>query len=538
MATAGIAVCFHKPTLTVTTNVNTGTPLGFLVAKGLEKTPFEVVLELPAGLELLAGSFGKSQIGNTSKMKTGDVTQCTFKIKSSGSNKAAGRVYFGCDGAPGPRGRVRYYTRWAGGASAKCEIDVQAVEIPKCPVRSKRLMLGLGWWSLGASMNWPGCLDAFEAIGFNTVPVTARYTKLDDPPVAAFLEQCRDRGFKIVNVDSTFHHMLHKKRKHKEIFCQFKGGSVGKKLCPSYRGPHYKAEIERLAKQTAQVKASYVTCDIELWSWRGPTDAAKCTRCQESFKASGHKDIKAWQQDLGFEMWRDMAEAMRKETAKVGMPMPDLGGYDFRPGSSYQFFWPFDRLYPKHMHCSQASVYTPLAPYHLALIGNEVREDREKMGKSDVLPWISPGDGGTFPGDAFRLALLECFCNGARGVYFWSGRVWDGDGLAGFAHAIRNIAPVEDIIVDGESLKGAASTPQARVSGMRAGDRMVVLLADYYLTGKPKPVMLRLPVNVDSTVTDLDTGEKLGAVFKAKPMLRVTIGAERARLLLVEPTQD
>ncbi len=534
MATDGIAMYFHKPSLMVSTNIATPNPVGVIVGKGFEKTAFEVVMDLPEGLTLRAGGFGNAQVGEPSKSKVAGATRVTFKVKAMASNKAAGRLFFACDWEPGRRGEIRYTTKWAGGSMPACSIPIEAIEIPQCPVKSKRLMLGLGWWGLGASMAWPNCLDAFETIGFNTVPLMAHWTKFDEPEVKAFLADVGKRGFRVVNVDSPFHRMLSRHKKDKEMYCQFADGSVGKRMCPSYRGKHFGAEIQRVAAETARAGASYLTCDIELWGWRGPTDAAKCTRCQADFKASGKKDLEAWQRDKGFEIWRTLSEAVRSEMAKTGLPAPDMGGYDFEAGKSYQFFWPFDRLYPKYMQSSQVSTYTPLEPYHIELIGRSVREQRALLPKSDVLPWLTPGDAGTFPGDALRYALLECFCNGARGVYFWSGRVWDTESLAAFARTIRNIAPAEDVIVDGKLLEGAMAMPNARVSGMRKGDRMVVLVADYGLV-KPKTVQLRLPVQTASVVTDLDTGERLGAVSKDRPIVRVLLGLEKARVLLVEP---
>jgi len=153
-----------------------------------------------------------------------------------------------------------------------------------------------------------------------------------------------------------------------------------------------------------------------------------------------------------------------------------------------------------------------------------------------VLPWITPGDAGTFPGEAFRLALLECFVNGARGVYFWSGRVWDTETLAAFARAIRNIAPVEDVIVDGELLEGAEAAPKIRISGMRHGGRIVVLAADYDLA-QPGMIQLRLPVKRASQVIDLDTGERLGTMSESNPVLNLALGPARARLLMVQPQE-
>jgi hypothetical protein len=84
------------------------------------------------------------------------------------------------------------------------------------------------------------------------------------------------------------------------------------------------------------------------------------------------------------------------------------------------------------MQSSQVSTYSYLAPNRLELIGNEARQDRSRLAHSDVLPWLSPGDAGTFPGEAFQWALLECYANGARGAWFWSSRVWDSESLIAY----------------------------------------------------------------------------------------------------------
>lgn len=532
--TSGVRIYFHKPVVKFSTNIATPNPFGLILPDTLAKQPFELVLDLPQGVRFAGGKIGETELASAAGQPIEALTRYTFPCKANTSAKSWARVYMAGDWPAGKRGMLRYMTRWSGGSTPLCQQPIVAIEIPKCPTRAKRLMLGLGWWSMDATLEWPDALTAFETIGFNTVPMAARWSKPESKDTQAFIEECHARGFKIVNIDSPFHHMIHRHKRDQSLYCQFADATVGKRLCPSYRGPHYKEEIQRLARETALVKASYVSCDIELWNWQGPVDAAKCTRCQADLKSSGQADLKQWQLAKGEEIWRDLSEAIRRETAKAGLPMPDVGGYDFEPGKSYQFFWPFDRLYPKHMHSAQVSTYTPLEPYHLALIGDNVRENRSKLLKSDVLPWITPGDSGTFSGEAFRLALLECFCNGARGVYFWSGRVWDSDTLAGFAHAIRNVAPVEDIIVDGELLQGASCTPAARVSGMRDRDRMLVLLADYYNTGT-KSVTLQLPVRVPSVVVDQDRGLTLGRLAPENRSIKIDIGPARTRLLRVEP---
>jgi len=129
-ATTGISVYWHKPALMYSRNVVTGNPVGLLVAPEFERQPFEVVLDLPKGLDLLAGGFGKSQDGPVTKARVGDMTRCVFKLKGMTSSKAAGHLYFSGDWPPGQRGQIRYRTRWANGSTPDCGIGVTAIEIP------------------------------------------------------------------------------------------------------------------------------------------------------------------------------------------------------------------------------------------------------------------------------------------------------------------------------------------------------------------------------------------------------------------------
>lgn len=75
----------------------------------------------------------------------------------------------------------------------------------------------------------------------------------------------------------------------------------GEKMCPSYRGTFYRMELERLAEQTANYKADFLTCDIELFG--GVQNYTKnCMRCRADFDKSGCKDWNEWCLRKGAEM--------------------------------------------------------------------------------------------------------------------------------------------------------------------------------------------------------------------------------------------
>ena len=156
--------------------------------------------------------------------------------------------------------------------------------------------------------------------------------------------------------------------------------------------------------------------------------------------------------------------------------------------------------------------------------------------RSDVMPWLTPGDAGTVPGESFQWALLECYCNGARGVYFWSGRVWDAENLIAYNRVVRAIAPVEDLIVQGELVGDAAAVEgPGRLSGIRRSHQMLLLVADYF-GHSGGSVKLRLTLPARSELRDLLSGEVFMAeIAPGERLIQVPLADVRARLLHVCP---
>jgi hypothetical protein len=532
----GVQMYFHKPVLLMATNIDTPNPVGLFAGENAENTTATVELDLPAGVQLGGGHFGN--VGRDAatrrpvNLTDGRYARYTFRCSTAKKKKAWGRIFLSSDWEAGREGHLRWRLQWGDREMPWMTQPIRAVRIDPAP-QPKRLTVGFAWFNLESTMGWPASLTAYQTLGLNTVPLFARWVREEDQAKArAFLDECQRQGFKIMNVDSPFHHMMARHRRSPEVYCQFEDGTHGDKMCPSYRGKCYREEIERVADQTAWVKADFLSCDIELWGWRGPTDAQKCTRCRADFEKSGCKDWNEWCLRKGEEMWIDLSTAAH---SRPGMAHLDMGGYDFRPGADYQNVWPIDRLYPKYMQNTQVSTYTPLEPYHLELIGNEARTDRAKLPRSDVIPWLTPGDAGVFPGDMFRYSLLECFANGSRGLHFWSGRLWDTEMLAAYSRTIRNVAPVEHVIVDGQLLAGVTAEPAARLSGMRHGNEMFLLVADYWKSSEPKTVRVTVPVEVECRVIDLDTGRDVALVKPGRSSFAVHLDADLARVLHVRP---
>ncbi len=527
----------HKPYLWFTTNIATPNPVGLIAPDGAETQDVTIALELPPGVQLVdGGGFGRGSedapAEPLSAIEGEHIADGWTRYEWSGTAGAAtktwGRLFIGGDWEDGREGEMRYQVAYADGTQAPVmTVPIRAVEVSETE-QPDELVVGLSWYGLGSMVSWPDSLGAFRTMGLNTISNHAHW--IAKPGAAGYDEQwalwdeAREQGFKLLNIDSTFHRIPNEP----ETRCQFADGTIGTKLCPSYRGQYYRAELERVASQNAKAKPDYIFPDIELWGWRGPTDAEKCTRCQADFAESGCETLAEWQLQKGSEMWVDVVEAIRAAVAEAGGLEPEFGVYDWVPTSDYQYTWPFRRLYPEYLQSAQPSTYTPLNWFNIMTVGGEARASRELLDGPDALPWISPGDAGTFDGERFRYALLECFCNGARGMNFWSGRVWDTEILVAYSRVIRNLVPVEDLLLAGELLEGAEVQGPGRISGVVADGEMVVLVADYYQDAGGA-VTVKLPVDAAMTATDLDTGETL--TVAADGTLRVPLEGVRARVL-------
>ncbi len=530
-------VYFHKPRIQIATNLPLPTPIGILVPVQERSEAVELVLELPPEVHLVAGSLANASAEQLPNGPAGGRRRYRFRFRATTTTKVLGRLYLQAAGWPhGGRGRLRYRFRCRHWQSPWLTVPVEAVLVPRAR-QPQRLMVGLGWWSIDATMRWPNVLEVWQHLGINTFPIFARWMRAGHAGWP-LVEEARRRGFRILHIDSPFHHLLNRRKDERQIYDQLGDGRTGSRLCISYRGRFYREELELFAQAVARARPDFVSLDIELWSWRGPVDARRCRRCREDFEASGLTSWEEWFVSKGEEIWRDLVTAARDALDRRRIqPRFEIGGYDFRPGTAYQNVWPFDRLYPEWLQSGQVSTYTCLYPYHLALIGDEVRQDRLKLPRSDLLPWITPGDAGTFPGEAFQWALLECYCNGARGVYFWSGRVWDAESLIALNRVVRALAPVERVILEGRPVQGEAQVVgPGRVVGMARGNEMVLLVADYGRASNGS-VRLRLRLKHKARVMDLMAARGLLVCSAGEQTVTIELAGDRAKLLWVRPAR-
>jgi hypothetical protein len=529
-------VYFHKPYLELASNTSLPIPVG-LSTQAAAGSDVTLRIDLPPGVTIPGGKIGGITVAPMQpKVLADGWNQYIFEATKAKADKIFGQVYMQAPGwKDGQSGELRYQFSSANWQSPQLSLPLRAVTVPAAP-RLKNIMASLGWWDGGTS-GWPDELGAFRTLGINTFNVFGNWMPKKETDAAWVLrEKARAEGFFISNIDSPFHPMLNKHKNDKEIYDQFEDGTVGTHLCISYRGPFYQEEIQRFATTMAQAKPRFASQDIELWS-SGPQDSLKCTRCQADFAASGLPTWEAWQEAEGKEMVGDLVMAARKTVKDAGGADFDNGMYDLRPGETYQNLFNQDKLYPVLVQHGQVSTYTSLQPDDLEFIGDQIREDRAKLTKNDLLPWITPGDAGTFSGGDFQWALLECYTNGARGVWSWSSRMWDSEDLIAYNKVIRAIAPLEDIIIGGELVgESAAVVGEGRISGIKMGPHMLLLAADYYGKSGGK-LQLKLNLPAKCTIFDALSGESVQTDLAAgQHTISIPLEGQRARLLEVRPS--
>jgi len=537
-------VYFNKPYLELATNIALPVPVG-LTTPALGDSAVTLQLDLPPGVTMPGGRFGflsnKVDVDSiTPKVLSDGWKQYTIHVNNAPnlSQKTAkdfGQIYLQAPGwKDGQNGELRYQFGNADWQSPMMSIPVHAVNVPAAP-RLKTIMASMGWWNATAS-GWPDELAAYKVLGLNTFPVFGVWMPQDPKdPQWAMLEKARQQGFFISNIDSPFYPMRANHKDEKEIYNQLADGTTGKQLCICYRGKYYQEEIQRFATSLARIKPDFTSEDIELWSG-GPTESRQCTRCQADFKASGLPTWEAWQSAKGKEMMSDLVTAARQAIKNAGGHDFQNGMYDLRPGETYQQIFNFNSLYPQLIQDSQVSTYTSLEPDDLEFIGDEARKDRAQLPHSDVMPWNTPGDAGTFSSDDFMWSLLENYTNGARGIWFWSSRMWDSEDLIAYNKVIRAIAPMEDVIAKGDLVGvGATVVGAGRVSGMKLGSKMVLLAADYF-DNSDGTLKLQLNIPAKSALRDLITGETIGKVLlPGKQIVNIPLDGQHARLLGVAP---
>ncbi len=516
-----------------------------------DTTNIRLYLDLPEGVRLVpAGSDGlrytdpavpvaqaeKTASPEGTTRYVFDTAVVAKAISGYHNSRLFGQFFLTTDWPAGRTGELRYGMQVQGGRDYEVVVPLEAVSIGPVP-RSDALRSLIGpFWESQIGLAWPGFFDMCERMGLTAVG--ERLYRAGSEASEKYLAEARRRGFEIVASGEAMQHIYNSK--YAEAHCEIAPGeyAVGwGGACPSYRGKYWQDVLNKIRTRIGHVRPDVVTWDIEFFGWRGPQHIEKCLRCTADFEKSGAQDWQEWKSQKGVEMMGAYIGAVEEKCREIGIPAPEEGVYDFVVGGWFQNFWNVTALNRTYGINSEPCTYSVLHPANLEHIGDEARQTKLQMDRGDVFPWLCPGDFGTFSAEQMRWGMLESFANGARGVYWWSHRMWDTDYLMGMAGALANVYPVQHIIAAGEPLGEIGATEGVRVRGMRLGDEMFLLVADYRIS-EAKVVQVSVPVETASEVVDLESGKLVGALDDHYNTLAVALSPEqRVRVYCVMPAQ-
>lgn len=405
--------------------------------------------------------------------------------------------------------KVFIYARSDGKDQHKTTLPLKIVQLPEIKP-FERLHISLAWMHEKSGMAWPNFLVNWRKFGFNAVSSFPRYWTGGGTAQKEYLEQARKAGFKIVMNESPFHGMMRGQKEGSEIYCRIPGGE-NKILCPSYRGPLYQKELDRVLNGVKGSKPDYIFYDIECWHY-STAGAAKCTRCQEAFEKSG-KTFNEFIFTLGQETIRDLKEAVKTGSEQAGIQMPIIGSYNRQPRHAKYGIEDFNMIYPAYIDMAQPSLYVAGRAYD---VHNNIRDNHKLLKNKKLIPWLTAGCYGEFESYKMEQMVLEALLNGAGGITYYYYNDFTDSPLDFYYHAraLSMIRPYEDLIIDGEVLNFTGINKEQYYSAVKKDHEMLLLVGNY--KNASEQTMVELPFKKIEKIIDLRSDEKINADIKFK----------------------
>jgi|GEM_PF-475092 len=506
--TEGIIFGPMKPKLAIATNINVPNFFRTLDCRPAEARSKEAVcvIELPAQVEFLVSDASKGIKSEDFEADGVKQKRWSFPMPSKGElwQKA---FYLSIKGKLPKNPKAVFYARCEGFEPNRVTLPLIPIKIPKVP-QLDSMHISLAWMSENDALDWPNFFDAWKQMGFNAVNTFPRYWygKIK-PDVAAWLDEARKRGFKVIYSESPFHVMGSDHPNEPEMNSQLAGGS-SQNPCPSYRGRFYQEEIKRVGDCYEMCAGDFVFYDIEYW-YNGAREAGLCSRCLE-WQAKSRKSMDECLVDMGAQMKSDMYNEIQARSKKLGRKMPIIGMYDLNASDPvYESVDDFNLEYPKLIQVSQPSLY---CLNRIQYAHDTVRADFEalKGKKGVILPWLTAGTYGEADSSAIEALILECFMNGATGITYYCFTDFD-TALDYQAHALAlaAIAPYQKLFLNGTSCKVKVDAPGVLASGWWNGRDEMLLLLGNYDNSLPASVKVKLPFSRVRTIKDALNGKIL-----------------------------
>lgn len=476
-----------------------------------DKAPLTLVISLPDGVELLK----TKQLGvhNFRFKKDPETKRNIYSLVINQTRNTdhwtkiykyshVGPFYFSTTNSISGDEVAEFYCKNKYASYTLRTVPIRTITIPKVE-NELPFPVSLTWMFDWHSLDWPGFFTSYKHMGFNALPLFPRFymspannfAMRDD--VKTLIEQARTNDLKIILNASPLHMIIRNAKGNEEAKCQ--GTDLYSWICPSYSGPLYVKEMERIRRLCEQIQPDLLMADIEVFSYDRKGAKDECTRCLNGQLQSGlgKEEYFAIQ---GTRIMKDIADAAKSsgKNTKVGL-------YGCA-GNIYHGIFDFDQLYPQTIQTAQASLYEAgrLDIYHRAF-----KEIYSKTGENWVsFPWMTAGTYGEFASYKLESMMYEAVLNGAS-IGFYSFSTFD-TALDYFyvAQALSNLSHYTDLLSSGKPVPYSADNSRVFYSCFMNDDEALVHVGNYTFS-QDEEVFLTSPIEGAVTVKDVKTGVSL-----------------------------
>ena len=328
-------------------------------------------------------------------------------------------------------------------------------------------------------------------------------------------------------------------------------------LCPSYRGKEYRKWLEQLPKFSVFSKygSTWLDFDFELWHPWMWEQICFCPRCLKLFKEFVKKkgrpelailpvgaEIKQGKNKELCALWNEFKQEVYSEFLQSAVDMVK-NNIKENPSTS-----PLQKTFT----CSEVALPNPqmkdgIFDFYLvsdfygssdngymAMIG----KNKKLLKRKDLYGCSTFGQTAGCPDfhltpEQVKENLFEMAIFGFRGNALYFNRAVDPLRQKMIIAGVNAIAPVEDIILDGDYKDDILSSGNAKLQLTARKHKTEYLLAvRAYFSNQDQSGKIRMKgVTRPMEIFDCDTQQKIGSVTPEKPEFEIQVGKGRCRLL-------
>lgn len=274
-------------------------------------------------------------------------------------------------------------------------------------------------------------------------------------------------------------------------------------VCPSYRGVYFEKSLDSL-KTAVAYGFNHVIYDEE--GWRSGAILCHCKRCLKKFGKNPAAHPEEWQEfktDQVADLYRRFRETIGEK--RIMSVWLDIGLSDGAPVNRLTDYrkialWA-DNVMP--MYYTDAS--EEIGKYA------KIASEKIKGGRANLIMGLAPNrtyeyyripSGNLASPDAEKEQIFESVFNGARGVIFWAHRSTLRGALGAYniAQAVKELIPVEEIIVKGKPVSVPNTNPDVKVTAYDYNGEIAVFARNYD-HGIVKSTVCNHPIVFDKTRT-------------------------------------